>query len=76
MIDQHRQASDILSALGRWLEAGQDRRVIISHTADGWRASLDERQASGGHSLADALAQVAQVASLEVEERMSDGEAP
>jgi hypothetical protein len=62
------QAAAILSAIGRWLEGGQDRRVTISHTPDGWRAMLDARQASRGESLVDALAQVAQVAELEAAE--------
>ncbi|HEX4336940.1 MAG TPA: hypothetical protein VH062_13565 [Polyangiaceae bacterium] len=60
------QAFRILEALGAWCSAAPGRRFQVEHSPDGWKVTLDSRQASTGVDMIDALAQVATVASLEV----------
>ncbi|HEX4341333.1 MAG TPA: hypothetical protein VH062_35740 [Polyangiaceae bacterium] len=60
------QAFRILEALGTWCSAKPGRRFQVEHSPDGWKVTLDSREASTGQDMIDALAQVAQVAALEV----------
>lgn len=60
------QAFRILEALGTWCSAKPGRRFMVEHSPDGWKVSLDSREASTGEDMLDAMAQVAQVAALEV----------
>jgi len=60
------QAFRILEALGTWCSAKQGRRFQVEYAPDGWKVSLDSRESSTGEDMMDALAQVAQVAALEV----------
>lgn len=60
------QAFRILEALGTWCSAKPGRRFVVEHAPDGWKVTLDSREASTGDDMMDALAQVAQVAALEV----------
>jgi hypothetical protein len=61
------QALAILQALARWCESGPARGFRAARVDGRWQASLIEveRRTAGGASLADALAQLAQVAALE-----------
>ena len=60
------QAFRILEALGTWCSAKPGRRFQVEHTPEGWKVALDSREASTGEDMMDALAQIAQVAELEV----------
>lgn len=63
------QATAILDLLSRWLGASPGRRVAVELTSAGWRATLSEPPAvttHNGESMADALAQIAQIAAFEV----------
>ncbi len=60
------QAFKILEALAAWCSRKPGRRFLVEHAPDGWKVTLDSREASTGVDMMDALAQVATVASLEV----------
>lgn len=60
------QAFRILEALGTWCSAKPGRRFQVEYAPDGWKVTLDSREASTGIDMMDALAQVATVASLEI----------
>lgn len=60
------QAFRILEALGAWCSAKPGRRFQVEYAPDGWKVTLDSRQASTGQDMLDALAQIATVASLEI----------
>lgn len=61
-----KQVARIFRSLAVWCEARPGRRFSVSFTPDGWRASLDENRAMAGITMADAMAQIGQVAALEV----------
>ncbi len=66
------QAARILKNLGSWLEAKPGRSVVVQFTDEGYRAVLEPsenesrgRSKAGGQTCADALGQIATVASFE-----------
>jgi len=62
------QADRVVQALSAWISASPgERSCSIRETSDGWEAELLEKRKARGSSALDALAQVAVVASVEVE---------
>lgn len=60
------QPARVVAVLLRWCEVAPGRGFRVEHTADGWTARLDERRSSRGSTAVDALAQIAVVASFEL----------
>jgi hypothetical protein len=60
------QAFRILEAVGTWCSAKPGRRFQVEHAPDGWKVTLDSREASTGVDMMDALAQISQIAAMEV----------
>jgi hypothetical protein len=60
------QAFKILEALAAWCSKKPGRRFQVEHSPDGWKVTLNSREASTGVDMTEALSQVATVPSLEV----------
>jgi hypothetical protein len=68
-IHEGQQATAILKGIGEWISAAPGRRVTITFGADGWHVAIDDTRNTSGGSIADALAQAAQVVTFEPEVR-------
>jgi len=66
-INEGQQAAAILRGIGEWISAAPGRRVSVSFDKSGWHVSIDDTRRTSGGSIADALAQAAQVVTFEPE---------
>ena len=59
------QADRIIKVLSDWIHASPGRSALLTETADGWKATLEEVRSANGSTPLDALAQVAMVVEME-----------